>query len=59
MGHAMSDFTADEITEAIASAIKACDFPAVEALLRRLAVTDPAQAQRVYDTIQAGLAVTP
>ena len=44
-------------TDAIADAIRDHDWPRVEALLRYLVRTDPAQAQAVWDTIQAGLAI--
>jgi hypothetical protein len=54
----VSTYTADQITEAIALAVRAHDMPAVVSLLKRLAVTDPVQAQAVYDTLKLGLEVT-
>jgi hypothetical protein len=43
--------TAEELTEAISLAIKAQDFLAVRALMRRLAVIDPVAARSVLDAI--------
>lgn len=48
---------AERITEAIAVALREADAPGVIALLKLLAVTDPVQAQAVYDTIELGLAL--
>lgn len=49
--------SAEDLIAAISAAIHACDAPAVEALLKRLALTDPVQAQIVLDTIELGLAM--
>jgi len=52
----MSDeYTAEQITQGIAGAIKARDFPAVVALLKMLAVRDPRQAEVVYESMMAVL----
>jgi len=50
-------YTAEELTEGIASALQARDLPAAVALLKMLACTDPVQAQAVLDTIELGLAI--
>ena len=46
---------ADELTQAIAQAIHDRKLQAVVALIKRLALTDPARAQQVLDTIELGL----
>lgn len=46
------DYTADQICDGIASALKERDFPAVVSLLTMLAVRDPARAQVVYDAMR-------
>ena len=48
-------YTAEQITQGIAEAIKARDFPAVVSLLKMLAVRDPRQAEVVYESMMAGL----
>ena len=54
-----AEWNAGVLTKIIAEALAARDFPAVVAALRVLALTDPAQAQAVYDTIQLGIGSTP
>jgi len=49
---------AEDLIAAISAAIRECDMPAVNALLKRLAVVDPVQAQVVLDTIELGLALS-
>ena len=49
------EFTAEQITEAIAVAIKAQAFKVVPGLIRLLALQDPHQAQIVYDSLTAVL----
>lgn len=53
----MAEPTAEELTKAIALAIRADDLKAVVVLLRALVRTDPKQAEAVSETIQLGLAV--
>ena len=48
---------ADELTEGIASAMKARDFPAVVAMLRELTVVDVRRAAIVMDAINTGMMV--
>jgi len=48
------EFTSDQITETIATAIRERDFEVVPGLVRLLALQDPNRAQEVLDTIQAG-----
>ena len=48
-------YTADEICEGIAEALKARDFPAVVSLLKMLACRDPYRAQVVYESMTAVL----
>lgn len=50
---AMADYTSEQLLDGIAKALKARDFPAVAALLKMLAVKDPAAAETVYDVITA------
>ena len=49
--------TAGQLVEGIGNALSACDFPAVVALLRVLAVTDPVQAESVYEALKLGLVI--
>lgn len=56
MSTAVSEPTPDQIMTAIASALEARDFPAVVALMKMLAVRDPASAQLIYDVIMLGSA---
>lgn len=49
------EYTADQIEQGIASAIKAHDFPAVVSLLKMLAVRDPRRAEVVYEAMKAVL----
>lgn len=51
------DWTADQITEAIALAIGGHDFKAVTSLIRMLAVKDPHRAELVYESVKAGLSI--
>jgi len=51
------DFTADELEQIIANAIKAADFPAVIAAIKYLAIVDPDRAEAVLATIDLGLAI--
>jgi MoxR-like ATPase len=44
-------YTADQLTQAVALAIEARDWPAVVALLRALAAVDPHQAQALLDVV--------
>ena len=53
--HLGSPEAADELTQAIAQAIHDRKLQAAVALLKRLALTDPARAQQVLDTIELGL----
>ena len=46
---------AEDLVEGISAALRAEDMPAVVALLERLALIDPGQAQLVLVTIQTGL----
>jgi hypothetical protein len=46
-----SDYTSDQILEAINSALGERDFEAVRGLLGMLAAVDPHQAALIYDTI--------
>jgi hypothetical protein len=48
----LREVTADEVMNAIASALKARDFPAAVDLLHVLAVKDPASAEAIYETIK-------
>ncbi len=50
-------WTADQLTESIAKALKARQVDAVPPLLRLLAVVDPHRAQDVLDTISAGMMI--
>jgi hypothetical protein len=49
------EWTAGQITEAIALAVKVHDFKAVVALIKMLAVRDPRQAEVVYESMLAVL----
>ena len=49
-------YTADDYEQAIALAISARDFDAVEALIAGMAVRWPARAELVIATIRVGLA---
>jgi hypothetical protein len=51
------EWTADQITEAIALAIRAHDFKAAVSLIRLLAVRDPRRAEVVFESIGAMLDV--
>lgn len=53
----MPEYTTAQIQVAIAAAIKDKDFPAVRALVERLAVQDPQAAADVLATIKLGMAV--
>jgi hypothetical protein len=44
-------YTATQIEEGIAEALKARDFPAVVSLLKMLAVRDPHRAKVVYESM--------
>lgn len=44
------EFTSDQITETIATAIRDREFEVVPGLIRLLAVQDPGRAQEVLDT---------
>ena len=48
-------YTATQIEEGIANALKARDFPAVVSLLKMLAFRDPYRAQIVYESMTAVL----
>lgn len=50
-----AELTSDQITEAVANAIRSRDFDAVPPLIRLLAVRDPDGAQLLLDTITLGL----
>jgi hypothetical protein len=50
------NWTADELTTAIANAIRLREFGVIETLLRLLAVKDAYQAQLVYETLKLGVA---
>lgn len=52
-----AEWNPEVLTRIIHEAMKARDFPAVVAALKVLAVTDPVQAQAVYDTIEIGLQI--
>ena len=60
-GHVTADsprtITADDLTTGISNAIKARDFEAVADMLTALSYIDQGRAQKVYDTIQAGIAL--
>lgn len=47
------EFTSDQISETIATAIRDREFEVVPGLIRLLAVQDPGRAQEVLDTIEA------
>jgi len=51
----MVEWTADQITDAIAKAIRAHDLEVVVSLLRMLALTDPHRAEVVYGAMLAVL----
>lgn len=51
----MSEYTPEQLTEAIASAIRDRDFPVIPYLVTLLAVKDPEAAQQVLDAIEAGI----
>jgi hypothetical protein len=48
----MSDYTIDQLLDAIAAALKAGDMPAAADLLRALAVQSPEDAQAVVDMLE-------
>lgn len=50
-------WTAGQLTESIAKALRARKFDAVVDFLRLLAVVDPQRAQDVLDTIEAGMMI--
>lgn len=52
------DWTAGQITEGIALAVKERDFEAVVALLRMLALKDPHKAEVLYQSMLAVLGTT-
>jgi hypothetical protein len=54
----LPEFTSEQLLSGISAAVEAHDWDAVAALLRRLAVVDPHQAQGVLDLITAATAVT-
>lgn len=47
------EFTSDQITETIATAIRERDLDVVPGLIRLLALQDPGRAQEVLDTFEA------
>ena len=49
--------TAGQLIEGIGNALSECDFPAVEALLRVLAATDPAGAELAIGALKLGLVI--
>jgi hypothetical protein len=49
------EWTADEIIESINHALENREIPAIEGLMKLLAVRDPAAAQDVMDTLKTGL----
>ena len=53
----MAEYTATQIEEGIAEALKARDFPAVVSLLKMLACRDPYRAEVVYGAMTAVLDV--
>lgn len=50
----MSEFTDDQILDAIAAAVGAQDMPAAAGLIRMLAVQAPDKAQQIYDAVVHG-----
>jgi hypothetical protein len=46
------EFTADQITESIANAIRDREFEVVVGLIRLLALQDPDRAQLILDTVE-------
>lgn len=50
----MSEFTDEQITDAIAAAIRDHEFHAIEGLIRLLALQSPSKAQEVYDLLTTG-----
>lgn len=50
-----AEYTPEQLTEAIAAAIRDRDFPVIPYLVTLLAVKDPEAAQQVLDTIEVGL----
>jgi hypothetical protein len=55
-GSLLTDWSNDQILDAIAAAMKGHNLPAVEALLRMLAVRDPGAAAAILDAIDRGRA---
>ena len=51
------EYSDDVIVEAIRTALAAADMPAVDALMRRLAVQNPHLAGDLLDTMRLGLAL--
>ena len=47
----MHEPSVEEITEAIADAVRAHDFPAVVSLMKMLALRNPDLAQSIYDAM--------
>lgn len=52
------EFTTEQIRESIASAIREANWPAVDGLMRLLAVQDPAAAADVLATLRIALEMT-
>jgi len=48
-------WTAEQLTEGIAKALKDRQIDAIEPLMRLLVVVDPRQAERVWETLQLGV----
>ncbi len=51
----VDEYTATQIEDGIAEAVKARDFPAVVSLLKMLAIRDPHRAEFVYEAMMAVL----
>jgi hypothetical protein len=51
-----SEFTSEQIANAIAHAIGVRDFEIIPALIKTLALQDPRQAEAVYKSMMAALA---
>jgi hypothetical protein len=55
----MSEFTAEQIEEAIHKALTAGDIEAVECLLRTMLHVDPRRAVALYDAMKLAVTVAP
>jgi hypothetical protein len=50
-------WTAEQLTQGVANALKARNFEAVHDFIRLLVVVDPRQAEAVWETLQLGIAL--